>query len=359
MLCAGHPLAAQRGTSSEVRAQERIVDTLVARWRRATHEWRAFDDSVNRLRAVKDTLRIGSLRLLVEPAVRGRAEAAGRVAAARIDSLAGTGAKRLEKHWLVVHLVNDSAHDTIVVAARSQRGSGEYLTVYGVAADSTLATWIYQDAVRLLGLGIDSSLYNWLRELTPDTLSTDAWLATRLDMVSSDAQITHRCYNGDLAACKVALRLVEVPDPVMTWYDAVGRRQVVKRVAATWFYGRDNREESENCIAGADAACISVMKKYQELMDPFPPLRRRSLAAVAMQIGGRSGYERMLNATGTPAERIATVADAPLDSVLHVWLAKVHDTRRPSRDMTPGIAASAFAWMLVCGLLALRSTRWR
>jgi hypothetical protein len=352
-------LEAQRAASLEVRTQEHLVDTLVARWRNAYRALKSFDDSVARLRAVTDTLRVGSLRLLVEPALRVRVEAAARLASARIDSLAGSGAKRLESRWLAVHFANDSSRDSIVVATRLGDNSEE-MHIWGVVSDSAIAQWIYADALRLLSFGIDRPFHDWLAsELSPDTLATVAWLATRLDVVSSDAFVARRCYDGDLAACRIAFRLVDVADPVTGWYDAPGRQRHVKLVASRQFSGREGQNEAEDCAAGTDAACIAFMRKWPAMEDPIPSYRRRSLASVAMHMGGRSGFERMLTSTGTPAERLAAAAGAPVDSVLRVWLAKVRDTRLPSQDMTPGIAASSLGWILVCGLLALRSTRWR
>jgi len=362
-LLSVHPVGAQRAASPNVRAQERLVDTLVARWLNDYRALKSFDDSVARLRAVTDTVRVGSLRLLVEPALRVRVEAAARLAAARIDSVAGSGANRLERHWLAVHFVNDTSRDTIVVAARDNNNQDELFQLSGLATDSALAQWIYADAVRLLASGLDQSFQEWLgSELTPDTLATRAWLAARLEIVSSDAIVARRCYEGDLASCRIALRMVDVADPVTGWYDAPGRQRHVKLVALRQFAplsGREGRNEADNCAAGADAACIAFMRKWQTMEDPVPRHRRQSLASVAMQMGGRSGFERMLNSTGTPAERLAAAAGAPVDSVLRVWLAKVRDTRLPSQDMTPGIAASSLGWILMCGLLALRSTRWR
>ena len=352
------PLGAQRAESPEVRAQQRRADTLVSRWRHASRALTAFDDSVALDRAVVDTLRVGSLRLLVEPALRVRAEAAARIAAARIDSLAGSGAKRLERHWLGVRFANDSSQDSIVVTARS----GNYvvfLSMYGVAPDSALGDWIFRHAQRLLGKDIDPPLFHWLREdLSPDTLTAEAWLSTRLAVLSADAIVARQCYEGDIAACRIVFDFVAVADPVMDLYDAAGRRRRVKSQSRQ-FYSGDAGAEAEDCVAGADAACIAFMRKHPELNDPVPGLRRLALATIAMQVGGRSGFERMLTATGAPAERLATAAGVPVDSVVRVWLARVRNTRLPSRDMTPGIAASSLGWMLVCGLLALRSSRWR
>lgn len=356
-LCAPRLLPAQRAVSSEARAQEHVVDTLVARWREVAKALGEFDDSLARIRAVTDTLRVGNLRLLVEPAIRSRAESAARVANARIDSIAGSAARRLEDRWLAVHYLSDVGHDTVVVAIRG-RLRQEYATVWGPASDSALAEWIFQDARVALSNTIDRQMYFWMATTpTPDTLPTAMWLNARLNIVSSETSIARRCYDGDIEACKISLRLIGYEDPVMTWFDAAARRRYVTRHGA--YSGGSGSVGGEACVAGSDAACVNVMHAINHFADPIPPYLRNTVAAVAVQMGGHAGFERMLNGTDAPMQRLASVAGVPVDSVLRTWLSKVHGTRLPSQDMTPGIALSSLGWVLVCGLLAIRSSRWR
>ncbi|HEX7939917.1 MAG TPA: hypothetical protein VF483_13095 [Gemmatimonadaceae bacterium] len=357
-LAGASGLAAQRAPSSEeFREQERLVDTLVARWRSAAQALRAYDDSVDRISATRDTVRVGSLRILVEPSLRERAEAAATFASPRIDSLAGAAAKLLETRVLVLHYLKDHGQDTIVLAARSPNQNQEFLQIWGTFTDSTLGQAVYHNAQQLLSLSVDQQLKNWLiAELIPDTLPTTAWLGARLAVLSSPASIARRCYDGDLEACKVSLKLVSNGDPVMTWFDAASRRRFVTSLRVV---SGPNRELAEACVGGSDTACINYMRRLEHLSDPIPPHVRTTLAAMAMQMGGRAGYERMLLATGTPLDRLAVAAGVPADSVLRAWVAKVRDSRLPSQDMTPGIAAASMGWILLCGLLSLRSTRWR
>jgi hypothetical protein len=350
-------LGAQRASSPDAREQQRIVDSTVARWQRAGRALSAFDDSVARTRALTDTLRVGALRLLVEPGLRDRAQAAAQIASARLDSVAGPEARRLEADLIVVRFLKDSVRDTVVVAARA-RNDKEFLTVWGPANDSTLVSWIHTRALRLLTMSMDRRMTNWLgnSEVTPDSLATGTWLGTRLDLVSSPATVARRCYDGDIAACKVALRLVDTGDPIMTWFDADGRRRYVESAAA--FYNSP-KQDADACIAGSDAACIGHMRSKLHYSDPVPPFRRATVAAIAIEIGGRSGYQRLLGATGSPTDRLEAAAGVPIDSVLRVWVAKVRDARRPGQAMSTGIAMSSLGWILVCGVLALRSSRWR
>ena len=350
-------LMAQRAPSQELRDQERLVDTLVARWRVAAHALRAYDDSVARVRAVTDTVRVGSLRILVEPDLRSRAETAARLASPRIDSLAGSAARRLETRWLVLHRMHDRGQDTIVLAARGANQDQEYLQVWGTFTDSVLGQAVYHNAQQLLSLSVDQQLKSWLiAELIPDTLPTTAWLGARLAVLSSPASIARSCYDGNLEACTVSLNPISRGDPVMTWFDAAARRRFVTTMRVV---SGPNRDIAEACVGGSDAACINYMQHMEHLSDPIPPHVRSTVTAMAMQMGGRAGYERMLLATGTPLERLAIAAGVPADSVLRSWLSKVRDSRLPSQDMTPGIAAASMGWILVCGLLALRNTRWR
>jgi hypothetical protein len=356
---------AQSGSSARIRAQERLVDSLVAVRNQATAALRAYDDSANRARIQKDTLRIGNLRLLVEPALRGRVEPLARIAAARVDSLAGSGARRLVNEWVLVRGTGSGSADTVVVSY-FQRSAGspgrEFQNIWGVAEDSTLANWIYTTAVRALSWGVDIATLKWQGDMVlPDTLPTSEWISTRLEIISSPTTVAHRCYEGDLSACRVALRLVEVRDPATEWFDATDRRRYVawySRMSSNTIWSR-GEPDVELCAGGSDAACLGVMRSMRGYAEPIFSRGRIGVAKSAIRLGGADGFGRYLTATGSPAERLTTAAGVPLDSVLRVWIGNVRDARQPSRDISTGIAISSLGWILLCGVLSLRSSRWR
>ena len=361
-VAATAPVSAQRAASPAERAQERRVDSIVAHLHRAKAELDAYDDSVARQRARMDTVQAGSLRLFVEASLRSRVEPAARVAAARVEAEAGPAAARLTKRWVIVRQLTDSTPDSIVVATAEGPKSPESLQIWGAPDDSLLTVWIHNDAMHLVAAEIPKAFKEWLyAELLPDSVNTVQWTNTRLVLVSSYSTVAHRCYSGDIPACSIGLRLTEVSDPVMEWYDDAGRRRVVSAWLESRRYDRRRPEwdQAERCGAGADAACIAALRQWRGLEDPVPPGERMILAKLAVQMGGPGAYERILSATGTPAQRLAAAAGVPIDSVLRVWQRRVHDTRLPSEDFSVTIAATSLAWILACGALSLRSSRWR
>jgi hypothetical protein len=360
ILAASSRLAAQGG-SDRIRAQERVVDSLVANRRQAIAALQAFDDSVTRARVRMDTLTVGSLRFRIEPTLRERAERAARVAAARIDSVAGAGARRFAGSWLIVRGTGPASGDTLVVSYTlpfsKARALQEMQTVWGPTGDSTLVEWMYDAALRALGETVDAPMLAWQRGVVrPDSVTTTDWLGTRLDVVSSSSTVAHLCYEGEVAACRAALGFTPVTDWVTEWFDAPARRRYV----AFYNRGRETRDpDADLCEEGSDAACISVMRGIRYYGDPITAHRRMTVVMTAIRMGGARGFERYLTGTGSPAERLAATAAAPLDSVLRIWIDHVRSARRPSRDMSTGIAMSSLGWILVCGVLALRSSRWR
>ncbi len=231
------------------------------------------------------------------------------------------------------------------------------MRLWGVADEATLTLWIRQNALRLLANEVESDFRRWLvGELLPDTSSTVAWTLRRLELISADAVVARRCYDGDLTACSIALELTPVADPITQFFDADGRRRLVER--SEWAARQLDRPASDRCIAGVDAACIANLREWSRL-EAVPREHRLALAKLAIQLGGPAGYERILTTSGTPAQRIASAAGLPIDTVLRMWQRKVRETTVPSQDMSLGIAAGSLIWILACGALSLRSSRWR
>lgn len=357
---------AQRG------ADARRVDAVVAQWRRAYSALKAYDDSVRRERVHMDTIRVGSMRLYVEPQLHARAEAAARVAWSAVDSATGPAAQRLSQEWLIVRQLRDTTPDSLVVAVAPKSEGSEQMQLWGKPDDATLANWIRTDAMKLIASGLDRPFKQWLysEAVSPDTLATVMWTILRLDVVSSYSTVAQACYRGDVPACSIALGLTEVPDPVTAWYDAPGRRRVVTAaLERQHLESRRGTVDEELCIGGDDAACSRAIRSWSGtrycggcthgVPDPVRSGSRQALVKVAMRIGGRDAYWRLLSATGTPAQRIATTAGVPVDSVIRVWRANVHDTRLPSDDFSVKIAAASTLWIVVLGFLSVRSSRWR
>jgi hypothetical protein len=122
---------------------------------------------------------------------------------------------------------------------------------------------------------------------------------------------------------------------------------------------RGNGAATRRCLDGNDEGCVIALRAAPSVHLQVAPGLRRSLAELALQMGGPGAFERLYLSRGTPAERLTQTAGAPVDSIVRLWHARVRDTRATSDAMTKEIAAMSLVWILMCGALSLRSSRWR
>lgn len=341
--------------SPALRTQERILDSLAANFRVVHAKLVAYDDSVRRSNGFRDTLRVGALNLLVDRSLRARVERLAAIAAAQLDSIAGTGTKRLTNAWTVVRRQRAS-DDTLVVTSVGRVSGLEY---WGAPADSTLVQWLRDQAIRQLRFSLDQPFKEWLRnELPFDSVKSDAWPRLRLQAVSSIFVVMRRCYDGNIAACSLGLGLPPATDPATQLLDSAGRQSFVEKTRGNYYWNVARSRQLRQCIdEHSDTSCIAAIRLIN--VNDIMPGARAMLTQVSIQMGGTKGFERLLNASGTPSDRIAAAAGVSADSVVRVWQRRMHDTRLPSQDMTPAIAMGSLAWVLAFGALSLRSSRWR
>jgi hypothetical protein len=182
-----------------------------------------------------------------------------------------------------------------------------------------------------------------------------------LELATSASAVGRRCHAGDLAACRSALQLDSVSDPMREWYDAADRRRLIRRAAPRWRWRPT--EELRLCIeAEDDLACETLARdRFEQAgLRPISPLANHTLLETAVQLGGDGAYGRMIrNEVSSVADWIAAVADAPADSVVAHWHSQVVATRPDRARLTATGGWGAVAWVLVLVAAATRSTRWR
>jgi hypothetical protein len=350
------PAVSAQGRSTFQARQEQVLTRLVENVRVVRAQMKEIEDSVRRERGQLDSMRVGPFRLLVELPFRAQTEVAARAAGARIDSVAGSAVARLGTSRIIVKSLRGHM-DSVEV---SITGHADYQS--GLLNDSSLARWIGDRAITVLYFSLDKPFISWLKRdavLTPDTVRADTWRQLRLQMVSSPSFVAHLCYDGDLRQCKIGLGLMQVADPVTQWFDAEGRRRLVS--AAFNNYNQARRPPATvRCKEGDDASCVEYLRDGMWwVTDPIEATGRFALTQLAIEIGGKQGYERLLNSTGSPAERIAAAAGVPIDSVLSVWQWRVRNTLATSVNVTPALGAASITWVLLLAGLSLRSSRWR
>jgi hypothetical protein len=353
------PLGAQ-----EIRAQEARVDAVRVLIQRAEAIERVFRDSMERATNGLDTVLVPPLRLLVAPGLRSRTARVAAPAAEQLSRRLGSVASQLNQDWIVVKSVRRDNNDTVTLGLKGERNGTVVERLWGVVDDSTLSHWIHDNASdlfarRLLG----AHLLAWSRSsagagLALDTVLAREWVALRFDFVESPTVVSRRCFGGDIAACMSALELTPTSDPALEWYDAAGRHEYVY---ANWVARAADRAGARRCSDGDDASCLSVLRNLfrDHQPHPDPVAARMTLVRLAVQLGGVGAYDRLLATTGEPSVRLAATARVPIDSIVRVWLQRTREARVASDSLSVQIAVGSIAWILACGALALRSSRWR
>lgn len=295
------------GGAQSPAGQQRIVDSLAAHWEMAARRIALFDDSVKAVRLANDTVLAPPLRILAEPGLGELARSAGGIGADTVMAVAGAAAGRLEDVFLVLRRDETQARRAQPIVVRVLESSGKEGISGRVAADSIeLANMMAELALAALSATLNEDFRAWVHQpVRWDSMPTGAWASSRMNLISMETDAARRCFQRDLAACRSVLGLTF--------------------------------ESEDDWHAGL----------------------RGALTRVALQMGGPRAYERLLTAGGSPPEQLAFTANAPLDSVISQWHARVRYARLPSQDMSSEIATMSLFWILVCGALSLRSTRWR
>ncbi len=352
---------------SQLRAQDarelaRRVDSARVRRQRATDALISYRRTIASARVYPDTIAIagGALVIITThellPVVRAGAASADSIVRQR----AGGADSLLRGTVLAVR--TDSVHrGRSEVAVVRHLKAGESADRYEPAKAAAVAGAVEDYAqATLLSLG-PPTFREWLAVPLPVDTATDFnWMSTRLQLVTSRPSVGHRCYAGDMDACKVTLGLTLEPDPVTAWYDATARRGIVHDAQHSAVL---DRAASARCLGGSDAACIGLIRTSNYLVNvtasPAAPSVHATLVQQAYATGGTGVLQRLLANGTSPAERLSAAAKVPVDTLVAHWLRNVRTRGIATATFTPRIALIAVGWILAIGALALVSPRWR
>lgn len=310
-------------------------------------------DSVRQERL--DTIRAGALVVLVRPQHADLVRRGVEMAWWQLDSLYGDAAAILATRPLLFWF--------------QERGGRpippQVTSVEAVLGDSAstrvdIARQVVVGAARILREKTDTALANWLGPLLlPATQSTAEAARIYVELVTAPSAAVRRCYQGNAASCSAALGLVDGGDRVTLWFDVSERRALVSRM--TPMERASRRSAAEACLlAQSDEDCIAVLHTLTYLDAPLSTEARHSFARATLAAGGRGAYRRLVRSAGRPlSERLAIAARAAPDSIALHWRAAIMAGRPKTVTLASASGWMALGWMLVFGLLALRSTRWR
>lgn len=348
--------------AQDVQAYERRVDTLHETLNRARDLRRSHDSlSASRVRAL-DSLGVGPVRFKVSPWAKGYALPAARLAVASLLPQFGRTLDTLTRVTYVVRdeLVNDVAnHDTtfVLVGEIAADGTVQFSQVVAPQVD-LVAIAIRTAMLRSLSRSTDAALMGWLTAVLPhDTADQAEWPRARVELLSSRAAVARRCYAGNVPACRLAFGVATTADPAADLFDAADRRSLVEG-SGRRYRGRLTDVAVESCLRGADTACLSLLRNAV-LPQPISNVQRRNLVQLALTLGGTNAMERLLMTEGSVERRLSAAAGIPADSLLAIWSSRVRNTMQAPDNMSFSIAGAALGWILVCGSLAARSSRWR
>ncbi|TMB88232.1 MAG: hypothetical protein E6J45_11590 [Chloroflexi bacterium] len=348
---AARPLAAQAIEHQRLRAR---TDSLPRELTRAS-AIADLADSLEHQRAFsgRDTIAVGGLRIVTDPSplpVRAAAERAWPV----LDSLYGDAAQLLAQYPYVIR-----AFDPDTTAPRPTVYVG--LTVPWNMNAEILAQLLVANPPMPAP---DYALASWLGgTLRPTTRAGRERTDVYLQLVTAPSTPARACFLGALAACRIALGLQSGGDVLALWYpEAAERRALVTRTFPDYFNHGANAGAFRVCAGGVDSVCDALLRQVSagSLPSPLGAQARTTVLRLALRLGGRDAYRRLIADSGAPLfERLGNAAQANMDDVLARWRLEILAARPPSVALPWWAAALALAWAAVFGTCALRSSRWR
>lgn len=354
--------SAQAQTAADYRRQ---LDELEPAWRAASAAVKEAERA-RRVTARSVPVERGHLRLLVDSAISDVVAASIDSAARNIEQTFGTSALQLREH-------------PIVIRTRAVVRGGETTQVIGLRGPTREQTVSLDDArtmneqlvaalggpvvVSTLHASLDDTLRSWFQTpLTATGASPAPAPRIHTELVTASTPLSRRCLAGEVAGCRQLLGLSPTVDILVEGHTAVDRRRLV--VARRELRAPATAAEYDRCVReDDDAACIARLRESLIELSPWSGSSatvRHSFSRFVLARGGEGAYPRLRDSRGLPLdERFAAAGGMPADSLVSLWHARVVSTRPTPSSVPPATAAATLAWVLACGALALRSSRWR
>lgn len=347
-------LCLARGASGQ--APDRLqfrADSLASAWREA-QLLVAIQDSLRRttLPAAMERAEAGSLVVLADPSRLPLKEATAD-AWRMLDDFYGDAARTVATRPVVVRVggemprVPDRAAEILIPKTLSR-------------ADLALAIARIASVTRP-----DPAFAGWLgMTILPGFDPGREPRVVYVELVTAQAAIARRCFDGDRAACIDALELVPRDGAMQRWWTPAERRRVVAEHYAS-YYARNRpalRALTEACtLAAADSACVAILETADASTWPRPlsPTARALFVRTALEHGGRGAYAQLLADSSPPAVRLAAIAGVPLDSLVSAWRTTIVSARPRTVTVPLGNTLVALGWLALLMACALRSSRWR
>jgi hypothetical protein len=342
------------GQDTTVARLRRRADSLAAEWRRADALALVADSfELERASVGRDTITAGALRIVANPSPLPLADAAAR-AWPVLDSLYGTSAGRLASHPYFIR-----AYDPDTTATRPALRVG-FEVPWNLGVDRLTEFLLANVPIE----SPDRRLADWLGEpIRPLRRPQQERARVYVRLVTAPSQVARACFLGDITICGTALDLVDTPDAFVHWYPNAAERRHLLEVAFSDYFNRPASAATWHvCVAGNDTACVELLRSLPPGSIPriLDGDARRLLVHVALRIGGREAYGRLLaDSNASLGERLGRAAGVPADTILARWRAAMIASRPKSVTLPSWGIVAALAWTIVLAACGMRSSRWR
>ncbi len=348
-LAASLPASGAAQTVDEYRDR---VARLRVLWDTAT----ARADRAGRVREATTvlTLQAGSLLLLVAPHFERAARSAAPILAARLGEGLGADTALLRGLALYLPWGPESAPP---VEGR------EVVRLQMLEDDRTrLVERLLRWTEGWLGRDSDTTFTRWLARSVPLGAGGPQAEEIYAELSVAPSPLAGACLAGDLHACRVGLVLEPVADSIGEWYDAEGRRNLVRSLVGLQ---RSDPAAARVCIErGWDQVCDDLLRRFVagSVPPPISYVAREHLLRFALAQGGPGAYRRLYAAAagGGPVDAIlAATAQRDTRPLLADWQASIAASKPRAVALPGGVAVTSLLWIGVLLGLALASTRWR
>ena len=296
-----------------------------------------------------DTVRSGALVIVVRPGEAALVRQASGVAWTRLDSVYGDEAATLSSTPMLFFLLG--------------RPRPQVAHLYPVIADSAatsadVAFQLVRAGSAVIREKADTLVSNWIGALSlPEVPAATEHARVYVELVTAPSVAVRRCYAGTADACAAALGLRE-GDPAVLAYDAAERRALVAN-AAEIRLGRLRASVDACTLAGSDSACLDVLHAHG-VEPPLSTDARQSLLRLTLVSGGRGALGRLAHgASRSLSQRFALAAGMPVDSLILAWRRAIIEAKPKPVTIAAARAWTALGWIVLMGLMAFRSSRWR
>ncbi|MBI4499760.1 MAG: hypothetical protein HY700_01240 [Gemmatimonadetes bacterium] len=353
-------LSVPRAPAQTVAELRQRVQALEARHRTAAAAANRADSLTT---GATDTIRVGMLTVVAAQPIEKPVRRGVELAWPAVDSLYGDAAGELKRWTLVVWDPNQGrvprldppkllitvnvnwtapvAIDPVDVSRRVMSGSAQ-------ALHADLEGWR------------TTPFHRWL-EPAPAADEQRLISEAYVELVTLPTHAAQECFSGVLERCRTVLGAAPSNDPRSRWPTPDDRRALVQRIALEFPYVIRTREPLLHSCLNADQDCATLLGSIapEWLPELVTQQTRNTLIRHAVRLGGRRGYQRLLQSADLPlGVAVADAAGLPVDSVVASWRRAVLAARPDVVTTSRFEGWLAVLWGVVFTTFALASTRW-